>query len=57
MKVPGLLENVQKTVKILLNNYLDIAAINDKIEEYIISPGLADSSGVLGAIALAEEGS
>jgi fructokinase len=54
MKVLGLLENVQQAVKALLNNYLDIPSINDKIEEYIVPPGLGDSSGVLGAIALAE---
>lgn len=54
MKVPGLLEGVRKTVKNLLNNYVNAPAINDKIDEYIVAPGLGYMSGVLGAIALAE---
>jgi len=54
MKVPGLLDGVRKTVKALLNNYVNAPAISDKIDEYIVTPGLGDLAGVLGAIALAE---
>lgn len=50
MKVPGLLGNVQKTVKIILNNYLDIPLINGKIEEYIVSPGWGIRPGCWGLL-------
>ncbi|HYE73384.1 MAG TPA: ROK family protein, partial [Blastocatellia bacterium] len=39
-------------VRSLLNGYLRLPQITDKIEEYIASPGLQDQAGVLGAIAL-----
>lgn len=54
MKVPGLLEKVQEKVKLLLHNYVNSTAINDKIEDYIVAPELGDMAGALGAIALAE---
>lgn len=41
-------------VRRLLNDYLRLPQITDKIEEYIVAPGLQDQAGVLGAIALAE---
>jgi fructokinase len=55
MKVSGLLEKIRTTVKTLLNSYINVPVINDRIDEYIVTPGLKDLAGVLGAIALAEE--
>jgi fructokinase len=54
MKAPGLLAGVHKKVVSLLNNYVHAPAITDRIDEYIVTPGLGDMAGVLGAIALAE---
>jgi fructokinase len=55
MKKPGLLTAVQKKVKVLLNNYLKTPQITSNIDGYIVPPALGDLSGVLGAIALAQE--
>ena len=41
-----------KTLK-LLNNYIRVPQIVDRIDEYIVPPQLGDNAGVLGAIALA----
>jgi len=55
MKKPGLLSAVrQKAVK-LLNNYVNSPEITENIDNYIVPPGLGDFSGVLGAIALAQQ--
>jgi fructokinase len=54
MKMPGLLQSVQVKVQALLNHYVYSPAIEGKITEYIVAPGLGDMAGVLGAIALAE---
>jgi fructokinase len=54
MKAPGLLEKVRERVKILLNNYVNSPMTGEKIDHYIVRPGLGDMAGVLGAIALAE---
>jgi fructokinase len=54
MKVPGLIEAVRQKVKIKLNHYANIPEVEKNISEYIVSPGLGDMAGVLGAIALAE---
>jgi len=37
----------------LLNSYIQVSAITEHIEEYVVSPRLGDNAGVLGAIALA----
>jgi fructokinase len=37
----------------LLNNYIQVSAITEHIEEYVVPPRLGDNAGVLGAIALA----
>jgi fructokinase len=42
-------------VKGLLNGYIQSPLILERIEEFIVPPGLGDRSGVLGAIALAEQ--
>jgi fructokinase len=44
---------IRKEVKRLLAGYLSPADQDDQLENYITSPGLDQSSGVLGAIALA----
>lgn len=52
--VEHLLPKVQKRTRELLNGYIQSPAILEKIESYIVNPGLGNRSGVLGAIALAE---
>jgi fructokinase len=37
-----------------LNDYLRLPQITERIEEYIVAPGLQDQAGVKGAMALAE---
>lgn len=39
----------------LLNQYVQSPALFDKIDEYIIAPGLGNRAGVLGAVALAQQ--
>ncbi len=49
-----LLPLVRRKVQELLNLYLQVPAITDKIDDYIVLPGLGSRAGVLGAIALAQ---
>ena len=37
-----------------LNNYVQAKEITDRIEDYIVLPGLGNRAGILGAIALAK---
>jgi fructokinase len=46
---------VRREVQRLLSGYIQSYLILERIEEFIIPPGLGDRSGVLGAIALAEQ--
>jgi fructokinase len=46
---------VRGRVRELLNGYLQAPAILDRIDEYIVPPGLGSRAGVLGAIALAQQ--
>lgn len=46
---------VRQKVKRLLSGYIQSHLILERIEEFIVPPGLGDRSGVLGAIALAEQ--
>jgi fructokinase len=46
---------VRGRVRELLNGYLWVPAILDRIDEYIVPPGLGSRAGVLGAIALAQQ--
>jgi fructokinase len=46
---------VRGRVRELLNGYLQVPAILDQIDEYIVPPGLGNQAGVLGAIALAQQ--
>ena len=50
-----LLPRVQKRTRELINGYIQSPAILENIESYIVNPGLGNRSGVLGAIALAEQ--
>ncbi len=52
--LPHLLPKVQQRTKELINGYIQSPVILENIESYIVSPGLGNRSGVLGAIALAE---
>jgi fructokinase len=44
---------IRKKVQLLLNGYLCVPAIENDIENYIVSPGLSDKSGICGALGLA----
>jgi fructokinase len=46
---------VRGRVQDLLNGYLKTPWILDRIDEYIVRPGLGNRAGVLGAIALAQQ--
>lgn len=53
--VPHLLPKVRKKTRELINGYIHSPVILENIESYIVSPGLGNRSGILGAIALAEQ--
>ncbi len=55
MKQPQLFPMVHAQVRKLLANYLDVPAILENIEGYIVPPGLGDRAGILGALALAQQ--
>ncbi len=46
---------IRSQVQELLNGYLQLESIQERIDEYIIPPELGGRAGVLGAIALAQE--
>ena len=46
---------VRGRVRDLLNGYLQVAEILERIDETIVPPGLGNRSGVLGALALAQQ--
>lgn len=52
---PLLLPKVRLKVQTLLNGYIKSPSILENIDSYIVTPGLGARSGVLGAIALAEQ--
>jgi len=45
---------IRQKVQSLLNGYVQSPAILERIDEYIVAPGLGKQAGVLGAIALAQ---
>lgn len=51
---PGFHQSVRKKVLKINNGYVDSISISEKIDEYILPPALGNSSGVLGAIAMAK---
>ena len=50
-----ILPKVQQKTRHYINGYIQSDIIKDKVESYIVQPGLGKRSGVLGAIALAEQ--
>jgi fructokinase len=54
MQQPRLLSLVRQQVLRLLNHYVRAPEILERMQEYIVAPGLGQQSGVLGALALAE---
>ncbi|MBL8062266.1 MAG: ROK family protein [Anaerolineales bacterium] len=53
--LPHLLPQVRKRTRELINGYIQSPIILENIESYLVNPGLGNRSGVLGAIALAEQ--
>ena len=53
--LPHLLPKVQQRTKELINGYIQSPVILENIDSYIVAPGLGNRSGMLGAIALAEQ--
>jgi fructokinase len=53
MRRQVLLPLVRRKVRDLLNGYVQSPEIIERIDQYIVPPGLGDRAGVLGAIALA----
>lgn len=53
--VPHLLPKVQEQTRDLINGYIQSPVILEAIETFIVHPGLGNRSGVLGAMALAEQ--
>jgi fructokinase len=56
MERDGLLGSVRDRLRALVGGYLDTPLLDDRVEDYIVSPVLGDRAGVLGAIALAAGG-
>ncbi|GAB4487255.1 MAG: ROK family protein [Anaerolineales bacterium] len=52
---PQVMTLVREKVPALLNGYIQSPEILEHIENYIVNPGLGNQSGVLGALALAEQ--
>jgi fructokinase len=46
---------IRRQVQQLLNDYVQAPAVLEQIDGYIVSPGLGNRAGVLGAIALAQD--
>jgi len=55
MHGPGLLPALRDAVGRHLNGYLQVPALLDPQGHYLVSPGLGDQSGLLGAIALGQQ--
>lgn len=54
MGQPGLLARTRAAAAEVLNGYVDVPALTDGMDRYLLAPGLGDRAGVLGAIALAQ---
>jgi fructokinase len=55
MAQPGIFPLIHHEVQRLLNGYIQMSAITEKIADYIVPPKLGGRAGVLGAIALAQD--
>jgi fructokinase len=54
MQQEHLLRRIRTRVQALLNGYLKVPAIEERIDTYIVSPGLGGDAGVLGTLILAQ---
>jgi fructokinase len=52
---PALLEHVRRGLTLSLNGYVDLQALAGPIGQYVVSPGLGQFAGPLGALALAAD--
>jgi len=48
-----LFPEIRRCLSASLNGYLDVAAVNESLEDFIVPPGLGADAGPLGALALA----
>jgi fructokinase len=55
MHLDGLLDALRARTVDLINGYIDVPAITEHIDRYIVPPVLGDHAGLLGAIALAAD--
>jgi fructokinase len=55
MQQPQLFPMIRAEVQKLLNGYVQSPAVLDNIDSMIVPPGLGSRSGVLGAVAMAQE--
>lgn len=55
MEQPQLFPLIRRKVREYLNGYVQSPAILEHIDRYIVSPGLGNRAGVLGALALAQQ--
>ncbi|HEY4552393.1 MAG TPA: ROK family protein [Bacillaceae bacterium] len=55
MKQEHLFPLVREQVQKLLNGYVSFPEITERIEEYIVPPGLGDDAGIIGALKLARQ--
>lgn len=55
MEQPELLARVRRRLTGLVAGYLATPLLGERVDEYVVPPGLGDDAGVLGAIALAAE--
>jgi fructokinase len=53
MRQAGLFPLVRRKTLELLNRYIQVSALTEHIEDYVVPPLLGDNAGILGAIALA----
>jgi fructokinase len=53
MHRPDLLDKVRGQVREMLGGYIESEVVGERIDDYIVAPGLGDRAGVLGALALA----
>lgn len=55
MEQPRVFPAIRQKVQALLNGYLQVPEILERIDEYIVPPHLGNKAGVLGGIALAQQ--
>lgn len=55
MQLDGLLDALRARLLEQFNDYLEVSAITEHIDEYVVPPQLGGNAGVLGAMALADQ--